>query len=181
MEQQTNLINTGFGLHQLSGNETLYKRLLMRFYDEYQHSERKLAEIQQLNNLEAMQLLVHTIKGVSGNLGLDVLHLAAKSKDQEIKRALDCSVDLAPFNEALNATLQAVVSYCGNGEESAPDADDSANNEVVEALRQQRFVSDEKLHAFLAASEFSAQQKQAIISAVDDLEYATAVDIIDQA
>ncbi|MDM7860042.1 Hpt domain-containing protein [Alteromonas sp. ASW11-36] len=179
MEQQTNIINTSFGLQQLSGNETLYKRLLLRFHDEYQHSERKLSEIQQLNNLEAMQLLVHTIKGVSGNLGLDLLHLAAKSKDQEIKRATDCNVDLAPFIAALNTTLEAVVSYCDDGSNQA--LSNTAGDEVITALRQQRFVSDEKLHAFLAASDLSEQQKQAIVTAVDDLDYATAVEIIDQA
>ena len=79
------LINFEFGTKQLSGNLALYKRLLGRFSTDYKHTREKLAEFVQLNNLQEMQLLVHTIKGVSGNLGLDRLHNSAVALDASLK------------------------------------------------------------------------------------------------
>ena len=42
MDSAEKIINLEFGLSQLSGNKTLFLRLLQKFADEYQHASDKL-------------------------------------------------------------------------------------------------------------------------------------------
>ncbi|WP_124748935.1 Hpt domain-containing protein [Alteromonas facilis] len=180
MSTELAIINTEFGLKQLSDNESLYKKLLLRFFEEYQQSGQTLAEFKQQNNHDAMHLHVHTIKGVSGNLGLDYLHSVAKNTDEDVK-ANGSNVDIDALVSALTKTIAAIDTYC-NGSSASTEA--PTRSEGTEALRQalveKRFISDEQVTECLADSSLSQEQKQNIQDAIDDLDYDLALSILPQ-
>ncbi len=184
MDSSYAIINKDFGTKQLSGNEAMYKRLLQRFVDEYQDSEQKLAEFKQLNNHEAMQIHVHTIKGVSGNLGLDQLHQIAKVVDSQLKEMASADIELQDLIAAINVSLSHISEYVNEGDTSSDNASAPSSpitQEFIEALKQQRFISDEMLERFFAQATLSEQQRQAVSDAIDDLDYAQALTLINSA
>ena len=179
MDSELAIINTDFGTKQLSGNVELFKRLLLRFADEYQQSEQKLSEFQRQHNLEEMQIHVHTIKGVSGNLGLDKMHSVARHVDGQLKLQIG-EVDLADLFSALNETIAQIQQYAGETDSNSSTSNASPEREkLIQALRQQMFVSDSDLDEFFTNSGHNQAQQQEIRSAIDDLDYPKALELLD--
>ncbi|MBT0584834.1 Hpt domain-containing protein [Alteromonas oceanisediminis] len=186
MENQALLVDLDFGTKQLGGNTALFVKLLGRFEDEYQDAESKLAEFQQHNNLETMQLLVHTIKGVSGNLGLERLAKEAKKVEALVKRDSLDDESLQTLIHTLNQTLteiQAVRNqHTRSSDENTRHVAQTHSGEHVEALtkalQQQRFISDELFDNATAQSNLSQADKEALQSAILDLDYPRALAIL---
>lgn len=172
MNAELLLINKEFGLKQLSDNEALYKKLLLRFLQEYRESAQKVAEFQTQNNQDAMQLLVHTIKGVSGNLGLDYLHSIAKVTDDDVK-SQGASAELSSLQSALSQTLAQIEEYCDASAANAGNTN-QALDEFKQALSAHRFISPEQLDDFLEAAQIPAHKHAAMHEAIADLDYTTA-------
>jgi CheY-like chemotaxis protein len=77
-------INVASGLRRVAGNEHLYRDLLMRFVlKQAKASEDLSAALANGNNKEA-ERIVHTIKGVAGNLGIADVQAAALALDTAI-------------------------------------------------------------------------------------------------
>ncbi len=57
------------GLGILGGNIKLYKKLILNFAESYRHGDEDLKEIFKNGNLTGVKEFLHTLKGVSGNLG----------------------------------------------------------------------------------------------------------------
>ena len=180
MDSKLDLINLEFGTKQLSGNQALYKRLLARFSADYKHTSEKLAEFEQLNNLEEMQLLVHTIKGVSGNLGLDQLHSSASAMDASLKVAHIDQALLNNLHHDLKCTLAEIDSQCNqsSGTSSATLLAYSAA-QLTNDLQHQRFITNEKLTAFLESCELSQAKQQVLKDAIDQLDYDLALQTLE--
>ncbi|MBU2547046.1 MAG: response regulator [Proteobacteria bacterium] len=72
------------GLKRVAGNQTLYLRLLRDFRRDNEETadaiERALAE----KDLDSARRLVHTLKGVAGNIGAIGLHEASKALEQAL-------------------------------------------------------------------------------------------------
>lgn len=88
-------IDTSLGLKHLSGNIQLYMKILTDFYIKYHNLE--------LENLEEekLKIVLHTLKGLSANIGAEALHIAIKEfEDREGKKLF-----LKIVNE-LNLTLR---------------------------------------------------------------------------
>lgn len=181
MDSNLALINFDFGTKQLSGNLALYTRLLGRFASDYELTCEKLAEIDQLNNLEEMQLLVHTIKGVSGNLGLDHLHHSARGLDDALKSGSTDPQLLAELKSSVKQTLSEIKRYEqeGNTNENPVTNASISKQQLVEELQKQRFISDEKLSTFLETSDLAIQHQQNLKNAIDELDYAVAIEILE--
>lgn len=78
-------IDTQSGLARLGGNEKLYRSLLVRFYQEYYDSTRQIQEAIDKKELDLAHRLVHTVKGVAGNIGARTLQDAAAKVEAMIK------------------------------------------------------------------------------------------------
>ena len=73
-------IDMSYGLKNLMGNKKLYKKLLIDFYNEYNNIS--------FENLDdkSFYLIVHTIKGVSGNIGATSLYKIATTLNSSTNR-----------------------------------------------------------------------------------------------
>jgi len=70
-------IDLAGGLARVSGNKKLYRELLVRFVDRYKHTRLELDKILGAGDGKSVRALVHTIKGVAGNIGAMKLNLLA--------------------------------------------------------------------------------------------------------
>jgi CheY-like chemotaxis protein len=74
------------GLRRSGWNHDLYKKLLKKFRAEYLNSADTLKTAFDSGNIEYAERLVHTVKGISGNLGASGLYDAAVNLDSAIVR-----------------------------------------------------------------------------------------------
>ncbi len=80
------------GLQRMGDNKVLYKKLLIRFYEHYGDSARRIRNYLDQGEFELARQLSHTVKGISGNLAINqVYHLAialeAKLRSGDVEKA----------------------------------------------------------------------------------------------
>lgn len=72
-------------LERMCGNEALLKRLLNKFRDTYADSRSKLLALLNTSENEEAYRLVHSIKGVSANLGIGKLYRLSTRLENRMK------------------------------------------------------------------------------------------------
>lgn len=81
-----NHIITTQGLQRVNGNRNLYIKLLKDFYCDYGTSLADIVKSIEEDDLENAAIAVHTIKGVSGNLGAESLYDAASNLEEAVRQ-----------------------------------------------------------------------------------------------
>ncbi len=90
--------NVKDGLYRVAGNQELYIELLLDFVGEFEDSAIRFEQMIKYPDKEPSRRLIHTIKGVSGNLGAMSLHIVATDLEGAVKKGDLNSVDrLFPF------------------------------------------------------------------------------------
>jgi len=72
-------------LRRLGGNELLLRKLLTKFRDSYADCRMRLNGFLEISDLEEAYRLVHSIKGVSGNLGISKLYRLGSTLETGMK------------------------------------------------------------------------------------------------
>ena len=72
-------------MERLGGNEVLLKRLLKKFHDAYINTGKTLLTEIEASNQEESYRIVHTLKGVSANLGFGRLYRFAIALESRMK------------------------------------------------------------------------------------------------
>lgn len=183
MIDDNSLLNLEFGLSQLSGNRDLLFKMFDRFSQDYCSISDELSGLITDCNYTEIRHKVHTIKGVSGNLGLNALYHvskefedAAKTYDPDIIRFLE------PFCTTLKDTLQEIEN-AKNGVSSDSGNDNNTNTaegiiELKRLLEQNEFISANKLNELLSKAGLDSGKKDKISQAINDLDYPTALSLL---
>ncbi|WP_243439617.1 PAS domain-containing sensor histidine kinase [Fundidesulfovibrio soli] len=109
----TAVLNRGKALAMLMGNAGLYARLLGGFAREYSRTGAELAGMVARGRIQEARALVHSIKGLSANLGGERLHASSRGLEEALASADDgtaCPVAeplLLDFEAELDAFLKA--------------------------------------------------------------------------
>lgn len=74
------------GLNKIGYKYSLYRKLLKQFYDDHQETTQNINHYIDKNDHHSAQILAHTLKGVSGNLGALELFNAAAHLEQSLKK-----------------------------------------------------------------------------------------------
>ena len=104
-------IHTESGLRRLSGDRKVYKNLLWQFKHNYAYAADTIrTNMQRQEDLKKVLSLVHTIKGVAGNLGANRLYERSLDLEQGIQQdRRDAWSDLvAAFADALAQVLESI-------------------------------------------------------------------------
>ena len=72
-------------IERLGGNRDLYIQLLGLFIDQYENIDTEIMRLKDMKSIEELQHLVHTLKGVAGNLGADELFENASTLNMDLK------------------------------------------------------------------------------------------------
>jgi signal transduction histidine kinase/CheY-like chemotaxis protein len=78
-------IDRATGLSRVAGNEALYSKLLLDFHRDYATSADRIRAAIAEGRLADADRLVHTLKGVAGNIGAVDLHRAAQELDSALR------------------------------------------------------------------------------------------------
>jgi two-component system sensor histidine kinase/response regulator len=100
-------IDTAEGLQRINHNRELYIKLLNKFILNYEEFIPELNTRLRENNIEEAERMVHTLKGVSGNIGALAIfelasHLNSKLGNHDIK---DFGIDIGELERLLTTTI----------------------------------------------------------------------------
>jgi HPt (histidine-containing phosphotransfer) domain-containing protein len=175
------IFDTQFAINQFSGNQLLLVKILEKFILQYQNFDTLIAEQLQQEDLHEAKKQVHTIKGVSGNLGMKALFGACK----ELEVNLDSQVTEHTLQEFLNIfkqTLTLVQKYSAeNGNQESPAAAPQADDKtaLIAALKRNEFISESKMQSYSQALSLSAEKLNELKQAIDDLDYPSAIELLE--
>ena len=151
-------VNTTQGLARMAGNQALYRRLLLRFVDTQigtgEHIRQALAE----GDITAAEHLAHTLKGVAGNIGAEVLQQKATALDQALRRNDGQGQKLESLRQRLAEELAAVTGAIAAAlaEEGGPAPTQAAPLDADQRHRARQLLAE--LAEQLEASEIHAGQ-----------------------
>lgn len=180
MDQSTTVVDIDFGMSQLSGNKKLLFTLLGKFTDEYRSLDADLQAHVAKGDFNEAYSLVHTLKGVTGNLGLFALHNASKPIESGFRNDKRVAEEYPAFVAVLDETIAAVDALLKEPEvtASAPAngaATEQARKQLMTALKASEFIAQDKLDEWLDALALPQEKRSAIIDAVDELDYEEAI------
>jgi HPt (histidine-containing phosphotransfer) domain-containing protein len=177
-----NIFDTQFAINQFSGNQSLLAKILEKFIQQYQNFDTLLIEHLQQNDFHAAKQQVHTIKGVSGNLGMKALHNACK--EFEINLAEQTTEHtLEKFLKVFKQTLSAVQNHSVNTDvEESLDLVPKKNDKtaLISALKRNEFISKSKMQNYSQSLYFSSEKLGELKQAIDDLDYTRAIALLEQ-
>lgn len=194
MDKSTTLVDLEFGMSQLSGNKKLLFTLLGKFTDEYRNLDASLQALMEKEQYDDAYSLMHTLKGVTGNLGLFALHNDSKQIESAIRNEQQLPDNYPQFVALLNDTVAEIDSVTAepavsetqkNGTDNAANnvtnsaAAERAEKQLVAALKASEFISQTTLDDWLNAMNLSDEKRAAIIEAVDELDYEEALATLD--
>ena len=190
MDKSTTLVDLEFGMSQLSGNKKLLFTLLGKFTDEYRLLDANLQALMEKEQYDDAYSLMHTLKGVTGNLGLFALHNDSKQIESAIRNEQQLPGNYPQFVVLLNDTVAEVDSLTAEpaASEAQTNATDNVTNnaaaeraekQLVAALKASEFISQTTLDEWLNAMNLSDEKREAIIEAVDELDYEEALATLD--
>lgn len=104
--------NTEEGLKRSGWNPDLYKKLLIKFRSEYLNAAEAIQETFSLGEIEHTRRIVHTIKGISGNLAAEGLYHASVLLDGALEKTGNLPDDaMALFTKELEQTMQTLDDF----------------------------------------------------------------------
>ena len=135
-------IDVKTGLLRVGGNMKLYKKMLIKFRDDYSNSfhEIKIAIVN--GNLKDAERYAHTVNGVAGNIGVNKLQKIAGDLEAGIKRQETERYDiiLKKYSKELNKVLTTLNDLEPDEDrykkESIDDTQTTFSDELVELLEE---------------------------------------------
>lgn len=186
MSDSKNLIDVNFALSQLSGNSDLLSKLLVKFSVEFIAVPTKIKNALASNDLKEAKLQVHTTKGLSGNLGLMALYECSKTLDQQMRDNEIDEAQIQTFTSIMEDTCEFIktVNLSRNAPQEFNQEEISNSNDekliFLDRLKHNEFIDDDTLFTYIDALSLNEEQKSTLKGLVEDLQYAKAIDMINQ-
>ncbi|MBU1004179.1 MAG: CHASE domain-containing protein [Proteobacteria bacterium] len=138
------------GLERLGGNAALFHKLLVDFATQYADFAVQLSTALEAGDFQAAHVLVHTLKGVAGNIAAMDLFQASKALDRGLRRNQQPTAgERAQFDLELENLLHSLNQLTDSVPETAPP-------EGFNPAETSRLLHE--LRALLTESNFSAAQ-----------------------
>jgi HPt (histidine-containing phosphotransfer) domain-containing protein len=103
------ILNVKEAMARLGNNEDLYKKLLGLFLTQYKDFEKTLTDMVATGNQEELLRYVHTVKGVAGNLGADLLFSAADELNQSLKQGKVNNILIEKFTREMKKVIDVLL------------------------------------------------------------------------
>lgn len=174
------IFDAEFAISQFSGNQSLLQQILEKFIQQYQSFDRLLEEHLKQQDFNAAKQQIHTIKGVSGNLGMNVLHLACKKVEKDLAEQI-FDQTLEAFLVIFRQTFTVVQSYLEeNGTQESPTLTTQQDDKtaLIGALKRGEFISESKMQSYTNSLNLSSEQLNQLKQAIDNLDYASAIALL---
>ncbi|MDM8515308.1 response regulator [Desulfobacterales bacterium HSG16] len=103
-------IDTNSGLIRVGGDHSVYRKLLLKFAKNHEDTMQQVRHCFKSGNMEQIGRIVHTIKGVAGNIGANELHKTAHLLQTGIKDTKNSVISslLDSFSENLQQVFKSI-------------------------------------------------------------------------
>lgn len=178
--------NSVFAQQQLSGNHEILCRLLTKFIDDYQNAESDIKEMIETNNFTSAHMLIHTLKGVSGNLGMEQLHDFCKTAENLAKQECLRPDDVNQLTHLIAETTKRLKQFMNDSVTDKPVLKGSqhptsdAKAALSEFITKNQFIPHKKLDQLLSALPAESHDIQQLRESIQILDYEKALAIIDK-
>lgn len=131
-------------LKRINNKKTLYLNILNKFAKGNLKIVSEIESVYNSNDYETAKRLIHTLKGVSGNIGADEIHVLSKEVEEYIEAKNDekAKTGLARLNEKIQELIHAINDALGTDEKKDKVAIDEAK--VKELLPQLKDLTEKK-------------------------------------
>lgn len=187
MPNTPQLVDIEFATSQLGGNSELLAKMLGKFCNEFRPVPQTVINALAQDDKSEAKLKVHTTKGLSGNLGLTALYECSKVLDQQIREDTIDPLQLEAFDKVMKDTIECIEKLDLTQVASAvfsPSAqgnDEEQTQDFLQRLKRNEFIDDDKLFTYINALPFNEADKSTLKVLVEELQYAKAIDMINQA
>ncbi|MGJ8680762.1 Hpt domain-containing protein [Paraglaciecola sp.] len=189
-EDELVIFDHDFALKQFSGNETMLITILGKFVSQNENFNEQLISSFKSEDLTTAKRLIHTLKGVTGNLGMTALHHACKEVEDNFD---SLAGDLTKLQDNLHEFLQLVEltiltsqkygtqdpvanpTETTKIQETEPETE---KQKLIAALQRNEFLSDKKLEQYLSALTLSPADEEELRKLIDDFEYPAAISLL---
>ncbi|MBF0381270.1 MAG: response regulator, partial [Magnetococcales bacterium] len=136
-------IDVAGAMVRLNGNQKLFRTLLLEFKNSYANSTQKISSAlkgKRKDDLKSARLLVHSIKGMAGNLSANSLFIAAQELERGIKnRKMETLPKLMDeFSTQMKLLLNTIATI--QVEEQAKS--ESVSDSIVEYIKEQPIIHE---------------------------------------
>jgi CheY-like chemotaxis protein len=106
-------IDLHWGLERIGGNKQLYLNLLVEFVTNHGQDTAKLEASLQQSDIDGTRRILHTLEGVSGNIGAHTLQQAAKELHSSLMKDKASQITSLPnaFNQAFEQLFNELRSF----------------------------------------------------------------------
>jgi len=119
-------IDTGDGLKRIGGDTSLYQKVLYKFADSQADVISRSQELLKAGDKAQVQRLIHSLKGVAGNIGANALFAEVSRLEQWFKQGVDVGEDqLEKVAERVRTVTRAITTWrdASSPEQQADSAD----------------------------------------------------------
>jgi len=179
-------IDVKWGLERIGGNSKLFSKLLNEFHQDHHNDIQLLLQAFDENQPEAAKRIIHTVKGVSGNIGARKLHRQSAKLERAIESEQDYSKELALFTQAFSSLMSELVQLDNQQQTIQTNTANLSNQQLVKQLKKlYQLLSEGDTDAvdLLSAikdnlSEHSANEVLALLQSIEDYDFEQAIVIL---
>ncbi|MBT1450903.1 Hpt domain-containing protein [Glaciecola sp. XM2] len=182
MPDKAPLIDIEFALKQLSGNVQLLHRMLNKFAAEYEPAPKQVEQMLEQSDYKSAKRLIHTAKGITGNLGLLALYECCRSFDLEIKNLSIQADTVHKFTQLVRQTCDEIYALSFDDPQLNADGNVKQNNnaqqQLVGMIEREEFIDDNILRSLTAQLPLTESQKATLITMVEEMRFQDALELI---
>lgn len=177
--REQRLIDLEFALNQLSGNQAILFQLFKRFINEYQSAPDKIAQFKAAEESQAHRDYVHTLKGVTGNLGLSALMNACKEYEFLLKGVQSSPQSETTFFSTLTQTINSIEDLMQEGNDDK-DANHTSKQKLIDHLEKEDLIAAPILNKLILELQLPSDVNGQLRSLIQAFKYKEALKLIKQ-
>ncbi|MES2948614.1 MAG: response regulator [Pseudomonadota bacterium] len=185
------IVDTSAGLRRMAGNQAAYRSVLAQFAEHHHGAADALRGLLAAQDRAGAERLLHTIKGVAGNLGAHAVSVSAAALESALALGALDTAAIAEFEAQLRTTLEAIAAWLALASEPALKVVDgaAASAEAVRQVRAQlaRYLAEDDGEAVAYLADHTSTLRQAmgeekfarLEKAVQNFDFDTAAGVLD--
>lgn len=185
-------LNTRLGLKRAFGKQSLYLSMLRKFADNQKQLPQQLENALASGELKVAERLAHTLKGLAGNIGAELLQQDAAAIEEAVRiRQVPITVQLQPLLQNITTDLQNLIAQIEeklpppqlSESQSATQFDSNASSKILSQLSLLLQESSYEVVEVVAANQALLQTAfgesfQSFYAAIQNFDFDQAADIL---
>ena len=180
-------INVAWGLKRVGSNRKLFNKLLNEFHQDHHNDLQRLQQAFDNDQLDDAKLIIHTIKGVSGNIGAQKLQQHSEELEQSIQSNSAITEALSHFSQSFTALMTELTP--SNPQSSQPESNQQkllTQEQLIPLIKElSQLLNEGDTDAIEIlnriennCSQSSPEQTQKLHQAIEDYDFEKAIDLL---